>query len=199
MRKNSEAHEGLSLMFQREGVPNTLIMDGAKEQLLGKFRMKCREAGARIKQTEPYSPWSNAAESAIRELKRGVGRLWDHCLEREAYVRSLTAHDQYRLDGQVPETMVRGETADISAIALFGWFEWVMFRDTSRTYPDDKMVLGRDLGPAIDIGPAMTRKIIKANGSVVYRSTVRSLTPDELADETHRTERVKLLSYSTRS
>ena len=73
MRKKSEAHEGLSLMFQREGVPNTLIMDGAKEQLLGKFRKKCRDAGARIKQTEPYSPWSNAAESAIRELKRGVG------------------------------------------------------------------------------------------------------------------------------
>ncbi|KAI2489517.1 hypothetical protein MHU86_25076 [Fragilaria crotonensis] len=169
MRKKSEAHEGLSLLFQWEGVPNTLIMDGAKEQLLGQFRKKCREAGARVKQTEPHTPWSNAAESAIRELKRGVGRqmvrskapkrLWDHCLEREAYVRSLTAHDQYRLEGQVPETIVRGETANISALALFGWFEWVMFRDTSTTYPDDKMVLGRDLGPAIDIGPAMTRKV----------------------------------------
>ncbi|KAI2510101.1 Reverse transcriptase (RNA-dependent DNA polymerase) [Fragilaria crotonensis] len=201
MRKKSDAHEGLSLLFQREGVPNTFIMDGAKEQLHGQFRKKCREAGARVKQTEPHTPWSNAAESAIRELKRGVGRqmvrskapkrLWDHCLEREAYVRSLTAHDQYRLEGQVPETVVRGDTADISALALFGWFEWVMFRDTSATYPDDKMILGRDLGPAVDIGPAMTRKVIKANGQVVYRSTVRSLTADELSDETHKSEREK--------
>ena len=64
-----------------------------------------------------------------------------------------------------------------------------MFRDTSVTYPDDAMVLGRDLGPAIDIGPAMTRKILKQNGRVVYRSTVRSLTPDEMADETMKQKR----------
>ncbi|KAI2505145.1 Reverse transcriptase (RNA-dependent DNA polymerase) [Fragilaria crotonensis] len=84
-----------------------------------------------------------------------------------------------------------GNTADISALALFSWYEWVMFRDTVATYPDDKMVLGRDLGPAIDIGPAMTRKILKANGQVVYRSTVRSLTPDEMSDETMKREREK--------
>ena len=100
-----------------------------------------------------------------------------------------TAHDIYRLDGQVPETMVSGETADISPFALFKWYEWVLFRDTSVTYPDDTMVLGRDLGPAIDIGPAMTRKVLKQNGQVVYRSTVRSLTPDEMADETMKQKR----------
>ncbi|KAI2513194.1 Reverse transcriptase (RNA-dependent DNA polymerase) [Fragilaria crotonensis] len=164
------------------------------EQTMSLFRRKCREAGVHVRQTEPHTPWSNAAESAIRELKKGVGRqmvrsgapkrLWDDCLEREAYVRSFTAHDIYRLNGQVPETLVSGETADISPLALFKWYEWVLFRDTSVTYPDDSMVLGRDLGPAIDIGPAMTRKVLKSNGQVVYRSTVRALTADELADET---------------
>jgi hypothetical protein len=199
MKVKSEAHEGLSLLFQREGVPSTMVMDGAQEQVQGTFRKKCREAGVHVKQTEPHSPWSNAAEAAIRELKRGVGRqmvrsgapkrLWDDCLEREAYVRSMTAHDIYKLNGQVPETIVSGETADISPFALFAWYEWVMFRDTSVSYPDDPMVLGRDLGPAIDIGPAMTRKVLKANGKVVYRSTVRSLNPDELADETMKRKR----------
>jgi hypothetical protein len=86
---------------------------------------------------------------------------------------------------------VCGDTADISALALFGWFEWVMFSDTSATYPDDKMILGRDLGPAVDVGPAMTRKVIKANGQVVYRSTVGSLMPNELTDEKHKAEREK--------
>ena len=199
MRLKSEAHEGLSLLFQREGVPNVMIMDGALEQVRGTFRKKCREAGVHVKQTEPHTPWSNAAEAAIRELKKGVGRqmvrsgapkrLWDDCLEREAYVRSLTAHDIFKLNGQVPETIVRGETADISPFALFGWYEWEMFRDTSVSYPEIPMVLGRDLGPAIDIGPAMTRKVLKDNGKVVYRSTVRSLTPDELADETMKLKR----------
>ena len=118
-------------------------------------------------------------------------QLWDDCLEREAYVRSFTAHDIYKLGGQVPETLVSGETADISPLAQFQWYEWVMFRDTSVSYPDDRMVLGRDLGPAIDIGPAMTRKVLKANGQIVYRSTVRSLTPDELADETMKRNRAE--------
>ena len=98
--------------------------------------------------------------------------LWDHCLEREAYIRSHTAHDIFSLNGQVPGTIVSGETADISPFALFKWYEWVMFRDTSVPFPDDQMVLGRDLGPAIDIGPAMTHKILKETGHIVYRSTV---------------------------
>jgi hypothetical protein len=137
--------------------------------------------------------------SSFHELKKGVGRqmvrfgapkrLWDDCLERESYVRSHTSHDIFRLGGQVPETIVSSETADISPFALFKWYEWVLFRDTSVTYPDDSMILGRDLGPAIDIGPAMTRKILKENGQVVYRSTVRSLTPDEMADKTMKQKR----------
>lgn len=52
-----------------------------------------------------------------------------------------------------------------------------MSRDTAvASYLDDTMVLGRDLGPTINIRPTMTRKILKANGQVVYRSTVRALT-----------------------
>ncbi len=47
-------------------------------------------------------------------------------------------------------------------------------------FPDDPILLGRDLGPAMDIGPAYTRKVLKSNGQVIYRSTVWSLTVDEL-------------------
>ena len=92
MSKKLQALEALSLLLQREGAPNTMIMDGAKkEQIMGMFRRKYREAGIRVRQTEPCTPWSNAAEAAIRELKKGVGqqmvrskapkRLWDDCLE----------------------------------------------------------------------------------------------------------------------
>jgi hypothetical protein len=134
MAKKSEAHEGLSLLIQRKGVPNTMIMDNAHEQTMGLFRKKCREAGVHAKQTEPHSPWSNLAEAAIRELKRGVGRqmvrsaapkgLWDNCLDREAYLRSFTAHDIYKLNGQVPETVGNGETADISPLAQLNGTTW---------------------------------------------------------------------------
>ena len=93
-------------------------MDGSREQTLGEFRKKAREMGTRIKQTEPYSPWQNAAESAIRELKRAAARkmsrsrsplkLWDHCLELEALVCSHMALDHYDLQGQVPRMLVSG-------------------------------------------------------------------------------------------
>ena len=53
------------------------------------------------------------------------------------------------------------------------------------------MVLGRDRGPAIDIGPAMTHKVLKANGKVVYQSPVLLLSPDKMADETMTKEREK--------
>ena len=51
-----------------------MIMDGSKEQTMGKFRKKFQLADVHIRQTEPYSPWQNDAEGAIRELRRGSGR-----------------------------------------------------------------------------------------------------------------------------
>lgn len=199
MKKKSEAHETLSLLHARDGVPNVMIMDGAPEQTMGEFRRKCRQADCHVRTTEPHTPWSNAAEGGIRELKKGTGRemvrskcpkrLWDDCLEREAYIRSNTAHDIYELNGEVPETIVSGETSDISTFAEYQWYQWVKFRDTAVSFPQDKVVLGRDLGPAIDIGPAMTRKVLKSNGQVVHRSTVRPLTPDEMDSPEEKRER----------
>eukprot|EP00804_Cyclotella_cryptica_P015125 CCRYP_000688-RA/>CCRYP_000688-RA protein AED:0.22 eAED:0.24 QI:0/0/0/0.8/1/1/5/0/1053 len=117
-------HMKLSLLFQRDGVPPACIVDGSLEQVKGEFRRKLKEASCRLKQTEPYSPWQNAAEGNIRELKKGAGRkmiksgspkkLWDDCLVLESYIRSNTAHDIYMLHGEVPETIMSGETSDIS-------------------------------------------------------------------------------------
>jgi hypothetical protein len=44
LRVKSEAHEALSLSFKRDGVPPEMIMDGSKEQTLGEFCCKLREA-----------------------------------------------------------------------------------------------------------------------------------------------------------
>ncbi len=57
MKTKGEAHEALSLMFQREGVPPLMVMDGSKEQTLGKFHQKLQDAGCEKWTTEPYSPW----------------------------------------------------------------------------------------------------------------------------------------------
>jgi hypothetical protein len=110
-------------------------------------------------------------------LKKGVerqmlrsgcpSRFWDDCIIREAYVRSHTYMDIFGLEGQVPESKIKGETVDISTIAEYAWYEWVKLWDTAAKFPVSKIQLGRDLGAAIDIGPAMTHTILKNNGSVV--------------------------------
>jgi hypothetical protein len=87
-------------------------------------------------------------------------------------------------NGEVPETIMTGSTADISHISEFGWYDWVMFRDNTPTYPDAKLILGRYLGPATDIGLALTAKILKSNGQFVCRSTLR-LTSNELQCRVH--------------
>ncbi len=71
-----------------------MVMDGLKEQTLGKFYQKLQDAGCERKITEPFSPWQNAPKCKIEEFKEGTGRkllltntprrLWDDCLEYEA-------------------------------------------------------------------------------------------------------------------
>ena len=60
-----------------------------------------------------------------------------------------------------------------------------MFNDSQATFPETKFHVGRWLGPAVDVGSALTYKILKSNGQVVPRSTIRHLTLDELANPDH--------------
>jgi hypothetical protein len=44
MKRKGDAHETLSLVFQRDGVPPTMVTDDSKEQTKGEFRQKLKEA-----------------------------------------------------------------------------------------------------------------------------------------------------------
>jgi hypothetical protein len=61
-------------------------------------------------------------------------RFLDDCIIREAYVISHTSLDIYGLEGQVPESKIKGETVDISTIAEYAWYEWAIFRDTDNEH-----------------------------------------------------------------
>ena len=75
------------------------------------------------------------------------------------------------LNGETPELVVSGQTADISEIAEHGFYDWIKYRDSIIPFPEDKLVLGRYLGPSIDIGPAMAAKILRDTGNTITRST----------------------------
>ena len=49
------------------------------------------------------------------------------------------------------------------------------------------MVLGRNLGPIIDVGMDMTVKILKSNGEVVHWLTYQDLLPEELESTKQKT------------
>ena len=69
MKLKSEAHETLSLLFKRDGVPPKIVVDNSKEPTLGKFLKKCKEADSQLVTTEPYSPLMMAAEGCIKQTK----------------------------------------------------------------------------------------------------------------------------------
>ena len=66
MKLKIGAHETLYVLFKHYGVPPETVMYGSKEQNLGKFHQKLKDACCYNHQTETYSTWSNAAEGTIR-------------------------------------------------------------------------------------------------------------------------------------
>jgi hypothetical protein len=56
---------------------------------------------------------------------------------------SHTALDLFELQGQVPETIVSGQTADISPFIEYLWFDWIIYYDRVASFPDLKERLGQ--------------------------------------------------------
>ena len=75
--------------------------------------------------------------------------------------------------------------ADISEICEFEFYEWVMFNDSQATFPETKFHVGCWVGPAVNVGSALTYKILKSNGQVVPRPTIRHLTLEKLTNQDH--------------
>jgi len=108
-------------LFKRDGVPPDIVLDGSKEQVLGEFKRKLNKANCYLKMTEPCSPWSQAAEDCIREIKRGAIQkllktrcskvLWNHCIELEALIRAHSTNAIFSTAVEVTETIMKGQTA----------------------------------------------------------------------------------------
>ena len=197
IRFKSEAHKTLSVLFKCNGVPPEMVLNGSKEQNLGQFHQKLKDACCYKRQTEPHSPWSNAAEGKINEVKKFSSRkmiktgmhkyMWEHSLELESLIRSNKALDYHIFDGEVPEMLMTRQAAYIIHICEYAWFDWFMFSYGPHvSYPDNNLVLGRYLWPTLDVGSAMCAKILKNIGKVVPRSTLRTFTREEIDSPVHK-------------
>jgi Reverse transcriptase (RNA-dependent DNA polymerase) len=188
MEKKSQAHYTLDTLFQKVGVPRVMIPDNAKELTEGHFKKKVQRASARLHPIEPHTPNANRCEDVIRELKRAYRRtmietncpqcFWDLCLQYTAAVRSHTALSIRDLEGEVPVTVLTGDTPDISHLVEFGWYEWCWYIS-----PEDvtllRKSLGRYLGPSSDVGDALCARILTAKGTIVVRTSIFPLSDEE--------------------
>ena len=118
MSTKIHAHHSAKNLFKNDGVPSKIVMDGAREQVMGNFKEVCQDATVQVQHIEYNTPWSNRDEGAVRENKRAArramkksactARLCNYFYELQAKIRCHTAHNIPTLNGQFPELWLLG-------------------------------------------------------------------------------------------
>ena len=88
-----------------------------------------------------------------------------------------------------------GYTPDISEYLNHSWYDWVWYLDT---LDNNNYSLGRWLGPAHNSGQGLAYYVLNKNGKIVTRSTVFSLTQDEISDPSQQ-EKMEAFTKSMES
>ena len=177
--------------FAKEiGEPDSFVADMSGEQMSSEVKKFCNYIGTTLRALEEGTPWSNKAELYIGLIKDAVRKdmremnsplcLWDYCVERRARINNLTTKNAFKLHGSTPLTVTTGDEGDISSLCQYGWYEWCYFRDQTTAFPNNKEDLGRVLGPGRVAGNEMAQWILKVNGRVVPRRSLRPLKLDEI-------------------
>ena len=189
-------HRAVKSYFKNYGVPNALVADPAREQILGETKKFCQQCDTDINQLEKGTPWANRAELYIGIMKQKIlrlmkksrcpARLWDYCAEYCYKINNSIAHDHYQLGGMVPNTKLTGQPHDISDLNEFQWYDWCYYWDIGADFPMPKEALGRVLGPSENAGTEMSQWVMNAKGEVLPRHTLRKLTPQEMNSETEK-------------
>ena len=65
MSTKIHAHYSDKKLFKNDGVPSKIVMDGAREQIMSKFKEACPDATVQVQQLEYNTPWANRADGAV--------------------------------------------------------------------------------------------------------------------------------------
>jgi hypothetical protein len=143
IEKKGDAYEPIDWFVQDYGAPETLISDGAPEQVgrNSKFQAKLRKHGIKHKTSETERSNQNPAEGTIREVRKRwyrqmfkrncPRRLWSYGLPHVCAIMRLTASYAGRLQGRTPLEAMTGETPDISEYLDFGFYDLVWFKENA--------------------------------------------------------------------
>jgi hypothetical protein len=189
MKLKSEAPIALSKAFKEFGLPEAMVTDRAPELTEGEWAKEIKAHHVTPRTTEAASPWQNRAEAGIREHKKATRRimnrsrtpkpLWDYCSVYTSRLRSMLAFPR-NPGGRPGAEVMTGDTQDISEYLHFDWYQPVYHYDEKKVFPEEREELGRWLGPAHDVGQALCYWILKGNGQVVARTTVKTITAEDI-------------------
>ena len=173
-------------------------MDGHKAQVNHKTRTFCTQVGTIMKKLEVGTPWSNRAELYIGILKEAVRKdmrkadsplvLWDYCLERRALIHNAIPRHLFQANGLSPHEITFGTEGDILNLCKFAWYDWVYYKEPN-SFPENKEMLGKVLGPLKNEGNEMAQAILTSKGTVVPRRSVRPLNKAELVSDIEKRKR----------
>ena len=199
MKQKSEVYMAVKMFAKEIGAPNVIICDMAKEQTSAELKGFLNDIGTTLRALEEGTPWTNKAELYIKLMKEAIRKdmreshsplpFWDYCLERRVRIYNLTARDYITVQGTNPHTLTLEEEGDISSLGQFSWYEWCYFRDHTTQFPHNQEVLGCMLGPTCGEGNEMAQWVLKANGLVVPRRSVRPLHISEVHSPSEQSKR----------
>ena len=200
MKSKGNFIDALKLFCKEVGVPMSLVVDPSGEQTSKKVKKFCHQVQTSLRILEESTQWANRAELYVGLFKESIRkdikqtncplRLWDYCAKRRAQIHNLTPRDLFQLNGNNPTTATFGSQGDISNLCRFGWYNWCYFREEGKVqFPFQKNQLGRVLGPCKNEGNMMSQSVLKDNGQVVPRRTIRPLLISEVNSEAEKKKR----------
>jgi hypothetical protein len=199
MKSKADVPAALKLFAKEVGAPDALICDAAGEQTSQQVKTFLQQIGTSLRVLEKGTQWANRAELYIGLIKEAVRKdmqqsgapipFWDYCAERRARINNLVANDLFQLQGRNPHYHTTGQEGDISNLCQYTFYQWCMYLDHAAQFPNPREVLGRCLGPAKGAGNEMSQWILKGNGRVIPRRTVRPLNAIEINSEVSRQQR----------
>ena len=185
MPLKSDASTALAKFFRKFGImTDHLHMDNAPELTAGDYRKTANNHTVNCTSTELHSPWQNRAESGINKVKKHTrpamkqeripGAARDYVLSWSAEVLS---HLAFATNGNRSGIEnVLGDSPDISHLLYFDIYQPVHYLEQVVAFPEDHW-----LGPSHDVGQALCYWIMKPNGEVVSRLTVKAITKSDIA------------------
>ena len=72
MSIKSHAHHSANKLFKNDGVPSKIVMNVAREKIMGKFKEACQDTTVQVQHLEYNNHWANRAEGAVRYKKRAA-------------------------------------------------------------------------------------------------------------------------------